>query len=147
MASPRKPSGMTPTISCGAPLITVSGRSPPIALEQLAPSRVTQHDHRPAGALVVWQQRASERRLDPEHLEEVSADDDVGSRETALDAGRAGIDREGIREDAGLAAQRLVVAPREDDGRFAAPSVPCPIQTANSSPGLCTASTRSSTTS
>ena len=48
----------------------------PIAPEQFAPSRVTQHDHRPPGKpLVVSRyQRAPERGLDPQHLEEVPGD-------------------------------------------------------------------------
>ena len=59
----------------------------PIAPEQLAPSRVTQHDHRPAGKplVVSRHQRAPERGLDPQHLEEVPADEDC-NRGTALDA-------------------------------------------------------------
>ena len=81
---------MTPTISYGAPLIDHAAADHlPIAREQLAPSRVAQHNHRPAGKplVVSRQQRPPERGLDPQHLKEV-AGDEGGGRETALDARR-----------------------------------------------------------
>ena len=55
----------------------------PIAPEQLAPSRVAQHDHRPAGKplVVSGQQRPPERGLDPQHLKEVAGDEACTSRD------------------------------------------------------------------
>ncbi len=44
----------------------------------------------------------------PSSLEEVPGDEG-GTRETALDGSRVALHREGIREDAGLAAHRLVI--------------------------------------
>ena len=111
----------------------------PIAAEQLAPSRVAQHHHRPAGKplVVSGQQRPPERGLDSQHLKEV-AGDEVRSRETALDARQGQADhREGISEDAGLAAHRVVVGPREHDRRLVVGSYPLlqrPRQTARRAP-------------
>ena len=66
---------MTPTISYGAPLTThAAADHRRIAREQPLPAAMTEHDHRPAGEpLVVFRrQRAPERGLDAEHLEEVA---------------------------------------------------------------------------
>jgi hypothetical protein len=48
-----------------------------IVREQPAPSAMTEHEHRPAGRRIVvgWHQRASARRLDAEHVEEVAGDE------------------------------------------------------------------------
>ncbi len=82
-----------------------------IASEQLVPSDVTQHDHRPAGKplVVSRHQRAPERGLDPQHLEEVPGDEGCDSRDGPRCASVPRQHREGISEDAGLAAHRVVV--------------------------------------
>ena len=93
-----------------------------IAREQLVPPAVTEHDHRPAGRalVVIRRQRASERSLDPQHLEEVSGDEGGGHR-AALDACPDGAQHgEGIGEDGGLAANRVVFGPRERQPRIRA---------------------------
>jgi hypothetical protein len=91
----------------------------PIASKQFAPARVTHDDHRPSTApLVVFrQQRAPECCLDPEHLEEVPGDERA-SHETILDACHDFVHRDGIREDAGFAAHRVVIGSRERPTRF-----------------------------
>ncbi len=76
---------------------------------------MTEYDHRlPGGPLVVWRgQRASERRVDAQHLEEIAGDQCATHQPTvhaAVDAAQHG---DGIREDSGLTAQRLVLGPGE----------------------------------
>jgi hypothetical protein len=77
---------------------------------------VTQHDHCPAGKplVVSRHQRAPERCLDSQHLEEVPGDEGC-YRGTALDARQvqAAPHPDDISENAGLAAHRLVAGPRE----------------------------------
>jgi hypothetical protein len=87
---------------------------------------VTEHDHWPAGKplVVSRHQRTPERCLDPQHLKEVPGDEG-GSRETALDARPDGAQQgEGIREDAGLSAHRVVFRPGERQRRIRAGACP-----------------------
>ncbi len=87
----------------------------PVTLEQLVPAGMTQHDHRPVfGSLIVFrEQRAAEGRLDSQYLEEVPRHE-KRSRETPLDVRRAAVQHRGhVREDAGLAAHRVVLGPRQ----------------------------------
>ena len=86
-----------------------------ITCEQLLPAHVTEHNHgSPGKPLVIpWHQRASERRPHSQGLEEVSRHERA-SHETALDARSNGAQHgDGIREDACLAAHRLIFSPRE----------------------------------
>ena len=113
--NPRKPAGITPTTSCGAPLTMSVRPSTPGSRRSGAPTAIAQHHHRlRRGSVVVGgQQRAAHRGRTPitwNALPLTSVIDIMRPVDARIDVGQL---REHAREHAGLARHGFELRSRE----------------------------------